>query len=84
MRDIFYLGLLFSILVRKQVRRWFELSNGCAVYVRVSNEDQALEGFSLPEQKQLLEAYCKLKEYEVKDYYEDAGISTKKGKHSII
>ena len=49
------------------------------LYIRVSTEDQAREGFSLPEQKERLEAYCKLKEYEVKDYYEDAGISAKTG-----
>ena len=51
------------------------------LYMRVSTEDQAREGFSLPEQKERLEAYCKLKEYEVKDYYEDAGISAKTGNY---
>lgn len=29
------------------------------LYMRVSTEDQAREGFSLPEQKERLEAYCK-------------------------
>ena len=52
----------------------------CAgLYMRVSTEDQAREGFSLPEQKERLEAYCKLNNFEIVDYYEDAGISTKKG-----
>ena len=51
------------------------------LYMRVSTEDQAREGFSLPEQKERLEAYCKLKEYEIKDYYEDAGISAKTGNY---
>lgn len=51
------------------------------LYMRVSTEDQAREGFSLPEQKERLEAYCKLKEYEVKDYYEDAGLSAKTGNY---
>ena len=50
------------------------------LYMRVSTEDQAREGFSLPDQKERLEAYCKLKEYKVKDYYEDAGISAKNDK----
>lgn len=31
----------------------------CGIYMRVSTEDQAREGFSLPEQKERLEAYCK-------------------------
>ncbi len=33
--------------------------------MRVSTEDQAREGFSLPEQKERLEAYCKFKDYEI-------------------
>ena len=49
------------------------------LYMRVSTEDQVNEGFSLPEQKERLEAYCKLKGYEIGDYYTDEGISAKKG-----
>ena len=33
------------------------------LYMRVSTEDQAREGFSLPEQKERLEAYCKFNDY---------------------
>ena len=51
----------------------------CGLYMRVSTEDQAREGFSLSEQKERLEAFCKFKGYEIKDYYEDAGISAKTG-----
>ena len=40
----------------------------CGLYMRVSTEDQAREGFSLPEQKERLEAYCKFKGYEIIDY----------------
>ena len=47
--------------------------------MRVSTEDQAREGFSLPEQRERLEAFCKFKGYEIIDYYEDAGISAKTG-----
>ena len=36
-------------------------------------------GFSLPEQKERLEAFCKFKGYEIIDYYQDAGISAKAG-----
>ncbi len=53
----------------------------CGLYMRVSTEDQAREGFSLPEQRERLEAFCKFKDYEIVDYYEDAGISAKTGNH---
>jgi len=49
----------------------------CGLYIRVSTEDQAREGFSLSEQKERLEAMCKFKGYEIYDIYEDAGISAK-------
>lgn len=53
----------------------------CGLYMRVSIEDQAREGFSLPEQKERLEAYCKFKGFVIKDYYTDAGISAKTGNY---
>ena len=53
----------------------------CGLYLRVSTEDQAKEGFSLPEQKERLEALCKFKGYKIYDYYTDAGISAKTGNH---
>ena len=55
------------------------MKNLCGLYLRVSTEDQAREGFSLPEQKERLETFCKFKGYEIVDYYEDAGISAKTG-----
>ena len=53
----------------------------CGLYLRVSTEDQAREGFSLREQKERLEALCKFKDYKIYDYYQDAGISAKTGNH---
>ena len=53
----------------------------CGLYLRVSTEDQAKEGFSLPEQKERLEALCKFKGYKIYDYYQDAGIGAKTGNH---
>ena len=53
----------------------------CGLYMKVSTEDQAREGFSLPEQKERLEAYCKFKGFVIKDYYTDAGISAKTGNY---
>ncbi len=47
------------------------------VYIRVSTEDQAREGFSLGEQKERLIAMCKYKGYKIYKIYEDAGISAK-------
>ena len=47
------------------------------IYIRVSTEDQAREGFSLGEQEEKLKALCKYKDYEVFKIYKDAGISAK-------
>ena len=58
-----------------------EVKKVCGLYMRVSTEDQAREGFSLPEQKERLEAYCKFKDFVIKDYYTDAGISAKTGNY---
>ena len=41
----------------------------CGLYLRVSTEDQAKEGFSLPEQKERLEELCKFNGYKIYDYY---------------
>lgn len=51
------------------------------LYIRVSTEDQAREGFSLPEQEKRLRAMCKYKGYEVYDVYEERGISAKTGNY---
>lgn len=52
-----------------------------AVYIRVSTEDQAREGFSLGEQKEKLLQLCAFKGYDVFKIYEDAGISAKDMEH---
>ncbi len=49
------------------------------LYIRVSTEDQAREGFSLPEQEKRLRAMCEYKGYEIYKVYKDAGISAKTG-----
>ena len=51
------------------------------IYMHVSTEDQAREGFSLSEQKERLVALCKFKGYEIYDYYEDAGINAETGNY---
>ena len=51
------------------------------VYIRVSTEDQAREGFSLGEQEEKLLQLCKFKELDVYKVYNDAGISAKDMEH---
>ena len=46
-------------------------------YVRVSTEDQVKEGVSLHNQKSKIQAYCLLKDLELREVIEDAGISAK-------
>ena len=47
------------------------------IYIRVSTEDQAREGFSLGEQEEKLLQLCSFKELEVYKVYKDAGILLK-------
>ena len=47
------------------------------IYIRVSTEDQAREGFSLGEQEEKLRQLCKYKNFEIYKIYKDAGISAK-------
>lgn len=42
-----------------------ENKKNAGIYIRVSTEDQAREGFSLGEQEEKLKDLCKYKEYEV-------------------
>lgn len=61
--------------------RWNIEEKDLWLYLRVSTEDQAREGFSLPEQKRQLEDFCRKNNLEIYDYYEDAGISAKTGNY---
>lgn len=46
-----------------------------AIYVRVSTEEQAAEGYSIEAQKELLQDYCLVEGWEVAGVYEDDGYS---------
>jgi site-specific DNA recombinase len=46
-------------------------------YIRVSTEDQVKEGVSLDNQKSKILAYCQLKDLDLSEIVEDAGISAK-------
>ena len=49
--------------------------NKIAIYIRVSTEDQAKEGYSLEVQREYLEAFAKREGLEVFQTYQDDGIS---------
>jgi len=48
-----------------------------AIYVRVSTEEQAQEGFSIRAQQQKLKDYARVKDWSIYDIYIDEGISGK-------
>lgn len=51
-----------------------------AIYVRVSTDEQAQEGYSLGAQKQILTDYCIVQDWEIADVYEDDGYSGRSDK----
>ncbi|SHK59837.1 recombinase family protein [Hespellia stercorisuis] len=50
----------------------------CAIYIRVSTEEQHLNGLSLQAQRKALTAYAKEHNYVIVDVYADEGISARK------
>jgi len=48
-----------------------------AIYIRVSTQEQADEGYSLAAQQRTLEEYCRYKKWDVVGVYADEGISGK-------
>lgn len=50
----------------------------CAIYIRVSTEEQHLNGLSLPAQRKVLTEYAKANNYTIAGYYADEGISARK------
>ncbi len=48
-----------------------------AIYIRVSTEEQASEGFSIHAQKDKLTKYAEINDWNIVDYYVDDGISGK-------
>ena len=54
-----------------------EERKAAGIYIRVSTEDQAREGFSLGEQEEKLKGLCEYKDYKIYKIYKDAGISAK-------
>lgn len=50
----------------------------CAIYIRVSTEEQHLNGLSLPAQRKALTEYAERNGYIIVNYYADEGISARK------
>lgn len=50
----------------------------CAIYIRVSTEEQHINGLSLPAQKKALTEFAVGKGYSIVGYYADEGISARK------
>lgn len=50
----------------------------CAIYIRVSTEEQHLNGLSLPAQKKALTEYAENHGYTIAGFYADEGISARK------
>lgn len=48
-----------------------------AIYIRVSTEEQAKEGYSISAQKQRLKAFCIAQDWDIAGVYVDEGISAK-------
>lgn len=49
----------------------------CAVYVRVSTDDQRDNGYSIDSQLRMIKEYCEKNDYSIVDVYNDAGYSGK-------
>lgn len=54
------------------------------IYIRVSSREQAMEGYSIPAQKERLKAYCKAHGWEDYKFYIDPGISAKDMKRPSV
>lgn len=61
----------------KKIAKTTKATNKAAIYVRVSTEEQAKEGFSLAAQEQALKDHAKLLGYDVYKIYKDEGKSAK-------
>ena len=48
------------------------MSNRCAVYVRVSTDDQRDNGYSIDSQLRMIKEYCEKNNYLIVDVYNDA------------
>jgi site-specific DNA recombinase len=64
-------------LKRNTIKKMGKKINAALTYARVSTDEQAEMGFSLPHQKVALEQYCKFKDIKVLRHFEENGASGK-------
>ena len=70
-----------SFLLDWRFKNWKKKRKNVACIWEFQQRIKQGNGFSLPEQKERLKNFCKFKDYEIVDYYEDAGISAKTGNY---
>jgi len=56
------------------MRKSTKKNSSTGIYVRVSTEEQAQEGFSIRAQTEKLKSYALLKDWDIFDIYADEGI----------
>ena len=71
----------FGTFLLGGVINWVKKRKNVVYIWEYQQKTKSENGFSLPEQKERLESFCKFKGYEIIDYYQDAGISAKTGNH---
>ena len=77
MGEVVLMPIATSLFFVKECDYMFDDVKLAGIYIRVSTEDQAREGFSLPEQEERLRDFCKFRNYKIYKIYKDAGISAK-------
>ena len=73
--------LMSLFVLLRRFENWTKKRKNVACLWEFRQRIKQGNGFSLPEQKERLETFCKFKGYEIVDYYQDAGISAKTGNY---
>ena len=73
--------VLWCLFFVRRFRNWGKKRKNVDYIWEYQQKIKQENGFSLPEQKERLELFCKFKDYEIVDYYVDAGISAKTGNY---
>jgi site-specific DNA recombinase len=66
-----------ELLHMHSCREGSRIMKKAALYIRVSTDEQAKEGYSIPAQRERLTAYVTSQGWEIADYYIDEGVSAK-------
>jgi site-specific DNA recombinase len=71
--DIFFIKKIVKFLERNMEASKMTIG----IYIRVSTEEQAREGYSIPAQKERLTSYCNALGWDDYKFYVDEGVSAK-------